>query len=287
MKVALVVKASNGTQEREVRNMGYWSYPVPEFEWRHFVFPGKKAYATEMNSGFDLIFQEDAGPYYFKNVSLPHVYLTIDSTLSKGHLESRLHRARGTDLILVDQDHLESFTALGIPVRRLNYCVNDRLFKDYGEERTIDVSFYCGSNEERGQIRNMLRPYCKERGITFETGTLHPIEYARAMARSKIVLNWPRTPNNRPFRVFDAMACGACLVTGPLPDVMGDERVEGRDYIQVGQIEGIPATLQRLLDNDEWQDVAARGKKLVTKYHTWAIRAKELHQMLSEELNVN
>jgi spore maturation protein CgeB len=283
MKIALVVKCSAGTMERETRNMGYWSYAVPEFEWQHFQFGGKKAYATKM-SGFDLIFQEDAGPRYFKNARLPIVYLDIDSTLSAGHLQARLERAVQADLILVDQDNPEKFTHLGVPVRRLNYCVNDRLMKDYGQERTLDVSFYCGGNEERGQIRQMMREYCPRHKISFETGTLHPIEYARAMARSKIVLNWPRVPANRPHRVFDAMACGACLVTGPLPIVPGDERVEGRDYIQVEAMEDLPATIKQLLDSGEWQGIAAKGKKLVAKYHTWSIRARQLKQILDEEL---
>lgn len=284
MKIALVVKPSNGTQEREVRNMGYWSYPVPEFKWQHFVFGGKKAYATPMNGDFDVIFQEDAGPYYLKNVRRPLVYLAIDSTLSPDHLESRVKRAKHADLILVDQDDLSNFTHLGIPVRRLNYCVNDWLFRGYGEERTLDVSFYCGSNEERGRIRNMLRDFCPKNGISFETGTLHPVHYAKAMARSKIVINWPRVPTNRPHRVFDAMASGACLVTGPLPDVPGDERVRGRDYVQVDSAAELPGVIVDLLKSGEWQQIAAKGTKLVAKYHRWSMRAKQLGQILNEVL---
>lgn len=283
MKVALVVKCSGSTTERDNRNMGYWSYPVPEFEWQHFQFGGKKAYATEMN-GFDIIFQEDSGPRYFKDAKLPIVYLDIDSTLSTDHLQARLERAAQADLILIDQDGLDKFAHLGVPVRKLNYCVNDHLMKDDDQLRTLDVSFYCGGNEERGKIRHMMRKYCPENNISFETGTLHPIDYAKAMARSKIVLNWPRVPTNRPHRVFDAMACGACLVTGPLPDVPGDERVQGRDYVKVETMEDIPTMVKRLLDNDEWQEIAASGKRLVAKYHTWSIRARQLKQILDEEL---
>lgn len=265
--------------------MGLWSYPVPEFDWNHFAFGGKKAYADPMNAGgFDLIFQEDAGPHYLKNVRLPHVYLAIDSTLSPNHLESRLKRAAGTDLILVDQDDLNRFRGLNIPVKRLNYCVNDKLFKDYGQAKDIDVSFYCGSNAERGQIRLMMRPYCKANKISFETGTCHPIEYAKRMARSKIVLNWPRVPQNRPHRVFDAMACGACLVSGPFPTIQGDEVQAGRDYIRVEHPDEIPAVISDLLKSGQWQEIAPRGKALVAKHHTWAIRAKQLHKILSEEL---
>ena len=247
MKVALVVKASDGTQERENRNMGYWSYPVPEFTWNHLAFPGKEHDGSQMNNGYDIIFQEDAGPYYFRGVEKPLVYLAIDSTLSDDHLESRLIRAEHADLILLDMDKEKRFADIGVPVRRLNYCVNDHLFRDYGLERDIDVSFYCGTNPERGKIRNMLREFCASNDISFETGTLHPVDYAKAMARSKIVVNWPRVPENRPHRVFDAMACGACLLTGPLPDVPGDRRIQHTDYVEVQTIDELTDMIGYLL----------------------------------------
>lgn len=287
LKVALVVKPSRSTQDRETRNMGYWSYPVPEFEWHHFIF-GKAAYATEMNS-YDIIFQEDAGPYQFKDVRKPLVYLAIDSTLSDDHLKSRLKRAEHADLILVDQDCVEHFEALGIPVRRLNYCVNDHLMRDYGEQRTIDVSFHCGGNglDNRRQIREMLHTYCKKRQLTYTSGILHITEYARAMARSKIVVNWPRVPENRPHRVFDAMACGACLVSGPFPKIPGDELVEGRDYLIADKPGDIPDVIDWLLSTGEWRQIAAKGKKLVAKYHTWQMRAGQLKGILLNEGLVN
>jgi hypothetical protein len=285
MKVALVVKSSDSTQEREERNMGYWSYPVKEFQWCHFVFGGKVAYATEMNE-YDVIVQEDAGPRFYKHLKKPVVYIAIDSSLSDDHLESRLERARHADLILVDHDRLSRFDSLKLPVRRLNYCVNDWLMKDYGEERTVDVSFHCSSTHERKVIRALLGSYCQYMDLRFRSGVMHPVKYAQAMARSKIVVNWPRVPSNRPHRVFDAMACGACLVTGPLPDVDGDQRVRGRDYIEVEKLEDIPAAVGALLDSGEWRTVGQSGRNMVAKYHTWAVRAKQLRSILQEELNL-
>jgi glycosyltransferase involved in cell wall biosynthesis len=284
VKVALVVKPSDSTQDRESRNMGYWSYPVKQFAWAHFVFGGKRAYATEMN-GYDLVFQEDAGPRFFKHLKRPRVFLSIDSSLSEGHLKARLERARHADLILVDHDRPEQFLPLRVPVRRLNYCVNDRLMRDYNLERDIDISFHCANsgNLERKRLRMLLGEYCQKRGLNFTSGVLHITDYARAMARSKVVVNWPRTPQNRPHRVFDAMACGACLVTGPLPDVPGDERVEGRDYIEAGRLDDIPAIAEELIKSGRWQEVGQNGKRLVAKYHTWATRAKQLRQMLDDE----
>jgi hypothetical protein len=287
MRVALVVKPSDSTQEREERNMGYWSYPVPEFEWKHFVFGGKVAYATEMNK-YDVIIQEDAGPRFYKHLKKPVVYVAIDSSLSDDHLQSRLERARHADLILVDHDRLERFDSLKLPVRRWNYCVNDHLMREYGEERIIDVSFHCanGGCEERKRLRTLLDEFCRDNGLEFTSGVMHITDYARSMARSKIVVNWPRVPSNRPHRVFDAMACGACLVTGPLPDVDGDELAKGHNYIEVEKLEDIPAVVGALLDSGEWRTVGQSGREMVNKYHTWTVRAGQLRQMLARELDL-
>jgi hypothetical protein len=287
VKIALVVKPSRSTEERENRNMGYWSYPVEGLQWAHFVFGGKVAYATDMNK-YDVIVQEDAGPRFYKHLKKPVVYIAIDSSLSDDHLKARLERARHADLILVDHDRLDRFASLGVPVRRLNYCINDHLMRDYGEDRIIDVSYHCGSSycPDRKRLRKILAEFCRDANLEFASGVLHITDYARSMARSKIVVNWPRVPSNRPHRVFDAMACGACLVTGPLPDVDGDKREAGKHYIEVEKLEDIPAVILALLDSGEWRTVGQSGREMVNKYHTWAVRAGQLREILHNELGL-
>lgn len=284
MKIALVVKASEGTQARNRRNMGYWSYRVPEFKWQHFAWGSGPRYATELNE-FDLIFQEDAGPTQLKGRKKTLVYLAIDSTLSEDHLKARLERAKGADLILLDHDDVERFAHLGKPIRRLNYCVNDRLFKPT-EHKTVDVSFHCGSNEQRGKVKELLQDYCNKANLSFTTGPLDVVSYAYAMARSRIVVNWPRVPENRPHRVFDTMACNSCLVTGPLPYVPHDERIAGRDYVQINQPEDLPEIIWALLANDKWAEIAQSGYDLIQKHHTWSIRAGQLWEILKGEFNL-
>lgn len=285
VKVALVVKhSSTSVLERDCRNMGYWSYAVPEFEWQHFDGFGD---ANALNA-FDVVVQEDAGPKRYTGLRKPLVYVAIDSTLSPDHLEARLPRAKNADLILVDHGKLEDFAQLHLPVCRWNYCVNDNLYREYDESRDIDVSFHCGgrNSEERRLLRIILAQYCEDNGLVFQSGVLHPTDYARAMARSKIVVNWPRVPANRPHRVFDAMASGACLVTGPLPNVSGDERIPGKHYFEVGAIEDIPVIVGDLLSSGDWQEIAQQGKQLVTEHHTWAIRARQLRALLRGELGI-
>jgi hypothetical protein len=285
LKVALVVKHSSiSVRERDCRNMGYWSYPVPEFEWTHFDGFGP---ATELNE-FDLVVQEDAGPRRYSGLRVPLIYVAIDSTLSEDHLTARLDRAKNADLILIDHAPLGDFNMVGIATKRWNYCVNDNLFKDYGEKRDIDVSFHCGgrNSEERQKLRLLLAEYCEAAGLVFQSGVLHPIDYARAMARSKIVVNWPRHPANRPHRVFDAMAAGACLVSGPLPEVDGDNLVNGKDYAGVRNLVAAVMGVDSLLKSGEWKDFASAGQQKVLSNHTWAIRARQLRAMIKVELGI-
>lgn len=284
LNVALVVKhSSQSVRERECRNMGYWSYPVPEFEWTHF-----DGFDASALNAFDVVIQEDAGPKRYSGLRKPLVYVAIDSTLSEDHLNARLPRAGNADLILVDHGPLEDFYQLDKPVMRWNYCVNDNLMRDYGEPKDIDVSFHCGgrNSEERQRLRLILAEYCQENGLTFASGVLHPTDYARSMARSKIVVNWPRHPNNRPHRVFDAMACGACLVTGPLPYVPGDELINGTDYAGVMSVEGVILGIDSLIKSEAWRVFAKNGQQKVMNNHTWAIRARQLRDILKSELGL-
>lgn len=284
INVALVVKhSSQSVRERECRNMGYWSYSVPEFTWTHF-----DGFDASVLNDFDVVIQEDAGPKRYSGLRKPLVYVAIDSTLSEDHLNARLPRAANADLILVDHGPLEDFYQLDKPVMRWNYCVNDNLMKDYGEPKDIDMSFLCGgrNSPERKQLREILSQYCQDNGLTFVSGVLHPTDYARTMARSKIVVNWPRHPSNRPHRVFDAMACGACLVSGPLPYVPGDERLAGRDYFEVGEVTEIVDAISNLFELGDYVAMAQRGKSMVMSNHTWAIRAKQLRKILESELGL-
>lgn len=263
--------------------MGYWSYPVPEFTWTHF-----DGFDASALNAFDVVIQEDAGPKRYSGLRKPLVYVAIDSTLSEDHLNARLPRAGNADLILVDHGPLEDFYQLDKPVMRWNYCVNDNLMRDYGEPKDIDVSFHCGgrNSEERQRLRLILAEYCQDNGLTFASGVLHPTDYARSMARSKIVVNWPRSSLNRPHRVFDTMGTGACLVTGLLPYVPGDLTVPGKDFAEVGAVEDVPAAIGDLLETGDWQGIARNGQELVRNSHTWAIRARQLRRILESELGI-
>lgn len=283
LHVALVVKNTPSTFARDDRNMGLFSYAVPEFTWEHLA-PGKGfTLSTDdlKRKGFDLVLHEDGGAWGdYLGHALPIVYYSIDSTLSEEfHFRPRFEQARKADLVLVDHDDLSRFKGTGKPVHRLRYAVNDRLF--YPREKTIDVCFHCGSSEDRGKLRTDLSVLCRAFGVSYVSGAVDLATYADHVGRSLVVVNLPRTARNRPHRVYDALACGATLLTAPLPTVSGEGLRSGDQYVPL--TEDLEASLERALVHHE--RYAEAGIAWAAD-QTWAVRAKELRGMLQCALSV-
>lgn len=288
LRAALIVKNTPASFEHGNKNVGYFSYDVPEFKWDYFA-PGKGA-TLDTNEfkqqGYDFILHLDGGSWCsYKGAALPIVFYAIDSTLSEdNHFLPRFEQAKKADLVLIDHDRLERFEPCGKPVRRLSYCANDRLFQP-AEIKTLDVCFHCGGAPVRAPIRTRLSELCKARGMSYVSGTVSLEEYARDMNRAKVVVNVPRTPTNRPHRVFDGMSSGAALVTLPIPDVSGEVRRAGQHYLETTD-ECLEQKVATLVENWTWQLLGISGRELVEKRHTWAVRAKELREIIRCELGV-
>lgn len=306
LKVALLIKNKPAPKARSARNVGYWSYAVDEFKWTHF-WQGKRGFSWDtrdyQKAGFDLVFHEDAGNWgvyqpemrfngeYKGRGAIPVVYFSVDSTLTDQHFRERLEQGKQADLVLLDHDRPERFAGCRV-VRQWNYCVNDRAAKDYDLEKTVDVAFHCSGGapgrESRAEVRNLLHEWASEWEYIYRSGVVRGSfgDYARAMNQAKIVVNQPRTPINRPHRIFDAMACRACLVTKPIPQVEGDMIVSGQHYIEAADNRDLLCRLKALLDTKSWRGIADAGHTLVMEKHTWAVRAKQLREILHEELGL-
>jgi hypothetical protein len=297
LKVALIIKNSDAPKQRENRNMGYFSYPVDEFEWQHFWFPKNATVDLNDFREFDLVFHEDTtnGAQYKRLGTVPLVFLDIDSTLSEVHLHKRRILGYQADLILVDHAPLENFSEGRGKVRRLGYCVNDLVFKDYGLSKSVDLSFHCSTGgsknhpgaKERKAIRALLDTYAMQKTLRYRSGVLGLQDYARAFNESKVCVNWPRTRINRPHRVFDVMAARSCLLTGKIPAVDGDGLEAGVHYIEFGNQRDMIERLDWLFeDGERIEQITNAGHQHVMNNHTWRHCAKRLRKILSEELGI-
>jgi glycosyltransferase involved in cell wall biosynthesis len=111
-------------------------------------------------------------------------------------------------------------------------------------------------------------------------------EYAANMGAARIVVNLPRTVTNRPHRILDAMAAGACVLTGPIPTVDGDDLQDRIHYRSFADTAEVPGIISELLADHAWTQYAINGHELVMARHTWAIRAQELRQIIKKELGL-
>ena len=152
--------------------------------------------------------------------------------------------------------------------------------------KEFDVGSYQHSTEERRAIESLVRAHCDKRGYTFDMGNPGGIDYAVAMGRCKIVLYVNRNLATRSHRVFDVMAVRSCLLTSPLPDVSGEPRTYGQHYVEFRNVAQLTEAIDYLLGSGEWETIAGSGMVLVKRCHTWAVRARELREVLGRELDL-
>src|SRR5690606_12639874 len=98
----------------------------------------------------------------------------------------------------------------------------------------------------------------------------------------RVVINLPQTPMNRPHRVLDAMASGAALLTGVLPEVSGEDLQEGWHYEHFKDDEECRWALDWLLSGN-WSETANLGYREVMERHTWAARSRQLIDLLQSK----
>lgn len=276
IRVTLVHRSSPRCMDK--RMVGWWSYPVPEFEWTHT--PASKGFRLDLaKMDCDLVVYEDSKLHgsFTNRGAVPVAYHVVDSPLSKDHYRARHEQAKWADLILVDYDYLSRFKDLGVPVRRFSYCANDKLFYDRGH-KDFDVGSFLGKAPRRDKIIRALHKICKRQGFSFACGRYNYQEYAEMMSRSRIVINTNRVPVLRTHRVFDTMACRSCLLGEPMHDVPGEGCEAGTHYeIFDGDLED---KLVNLLSTGRWEPIANAGYDLVRQRHIWSIRARELREIL-------
>jgi len=263
------------------RMIGLWAYDVPEFEVTRItqskVFTlSRNDYAGE----FDVLFWEDARTLgsITGDAPIPVVYYAVDSTLSFDHLRHRYEQSRQADLVLVDFDDLDTFYDEFVPVKRLSYCVNDRMF--YPRDKVTDVGFYAGITDDRRELHEWLEMFCTQHGYTFEGGRRNAHEYCKAIGQTRVNINFNRNPETRAHRCYDVMASRSCLLTSPMPPVSGEHWQAGAQYLEWQDRDQLAEQIQTALDG-EWDVIADRAYGYVQD-HTWAARARQLHAMLTE-----
>jgi len=288
LKVALIIRPKLYLKNRDNRKIGLFSYAVPGLTWDHYMYDKDFYINRGQFSSYDAIVLEDGLFGKFGGDGPPVIGIFWDSTWTHQHYESRLRQAKQCDLVFIGHDQLRRFKPCGKPVRRLSYCVNDKLFMDYGLKRTVDVTYHCRTKTSgaRRVMGDFLKGFCADRGYSYRAGILDPPAYARAFNSGKVNVNLCQSVRNRPHRVFDVMAARGCLLTSPLPHVSGEERMAGTHYVEYDKPQAAGKMIDRLLETGDWQGIADEGYRLAQKYYTWRVRAKQLRRQIYEVLKI-
>ena len=230
---------------------------------------------------------------------VPVVCHFMYTTLASHIRNSRIRRAqRNADLVLLDYDDPAKFADAGLPVERCAYSVNERLYRDRGLKREVDVGFYCvwRMAPERRALHGWLTDFCKKKGYVYRGSHRFVKGYPELLAGAKVIVHLNRTPTTRPARIFDVAASRTALLSNPMPEVSGERWKPWKHYVPFEKPTGhyvekrrsaappytdkdcaeIIKGLEWLLDEGHWGEVAQRAHEYVLANHTWAVRARQL-----------
>jgi hypothetical protein len=304
LHVLLVVKDTPASYDGDDKLSGLFSYSVPEFTWGHTTLGDDFDLDTRKYQGrFDLIFHIDGSNWGRYRGPVPVVYWGIDSTLSEEHYRARREQARESDLVLVEHDELVRYSSLmpenacsgpvlwrpgdrqPAPVRRFPYCVNDRLFK-LQDVPHVDIGWHAHTTgigkEERQWAWGIVSEHARVRGYTmadYTAGDRH--HYAAALGSARVIFSWPRVLGNRPHRILDAMMCGSCVVSGPVPDC-GDGLAHGVNIMIARDPEHACDLIDGLLADNLWRSIGNEARRLAFSEHRWSVRAAQLRALLAD-----
>ena len=178
----------------------------------------------------------------------------------------------------------------------LPWSVNTSIFKDYGLDRTYDVSFLGHTNPRAYPFRTkIVETLSKHPDIKFFTKE-HPggswnldpkkhligENYARVVAQSKIFAFDTGIYNGAIAKFYEGMACNT-LVAAPMP-FDGEELHFKPEYnfVTIDEHNFLEKILYYLKHEHERLEIAKRGYETVRKYHTVEIRAKQLIDYLKK-----
>jgi len=275
-KVAVVCRSKAFEETR--KKIGWWSYPVPDFEWQFFPVEEKQVVNKNKfaDRGFDLIFWEDwAQNTWEGDKAIPIYAAIVDSNTSAKRRKKYTERAMQSDVLLIDQDKLTPFGKTGRPAFRWQYAVNEHQFAP--RQKTIDVGYHVAFTEARAALTDPIRQHCRMMGYSLSDGGGNTIDrYANLIGSARIVVHMGTREQCRSHRFFDALASGSCLLTDPVWSVQEDRFVPWKHFVEWTNVNHLQSRITELLESGQWEVIANAGREHVLRYHTWRTRAAQL-----------
>lgn len=216
-------------------------------------------------------------PWIFGLESLPAVVIgySVDQYLNPWHVPY----SAGFDAVFVAQkDYLPLFTLPDTtrPSQWLPLFCDPARCPDLGGGRDIPVAF-VGTLDGRvnPQRRSFFHDFRQRVPLVVTRGAYGPV-----YGRSRLVLN-QSAAGELNFRIFEALACGAALLTEDTGNGLSDLFVPGEDLLvyRRGDAASAAATALAALADPRLPEVAASGRRKALSGHTVVTRAREVLAM--------
>jgi hypothetical protein len=142
--------------------------------------------------------------------------------------------------------------------------------------RPIDVAFVGSVHPAMHPERAHLLEVVRGMAAKCESGTATPDEMLRRYRRAKIVFN-RSVRNDVNMRYFEAMGCGAVLVTDPAIENGAEELFDAGSYLTYRNDEELRRAIRLVLDDPaRGQVIGARARARVEREHTYDHRVAAL-----------
>jgi len=220
-------------------------------------------------------------PHGIEKVCAPTVFYSIDV-----HLNLYWHReyAQLFDYVFVTQknylDQLKHNNAFWLPA-----SIIPEVFHDRHLDRVHDIVFVGTIDSNRSKRMNIIQELQKRFDLklfgTDPQMRISHAEMAKIYSQAKMVLN-ESILGEITFRTFEAMACGALLITERIDNGLPDLFNDGVDLVMYGVHDLINKVHYYLDHSDERMRIAACGIENIMHNHTAYTRAETMMRIVTE-----
>lgn len=213
-------------------------------------------------------------PRNLESVPVPKACYLIDSHLN---LAWHVQWAHQFDHVFIAQrEYVQAFRDAGNrSVHWLPLGADPEIHRRAAETKTHDIGFVGSLNTERRvKLLNSLEQYFR---VTYER--CFWTDMADFFARSRIVFN-NAIKNDLNMRLFEVMSTGSFLLTDNAANSGQDEMFRGQEDLGLYTDDNIVELARYFLEHEEEREqIAARGRRLIHRAHTYAHRIEDLLQV--------
>lgn len=238
---------------------------------------------------YEFYFVCDSGPTYKIPdwQSGPSIYYGIDTHLQ---FDTRLEMAKTADIPVMAQYTCGAKKAvdLGEDVLWMPLGCDPQIHRDLNVERDLDIAF-VGHLYEDDSWRTTIKQKLLDHGLSEDkifVGEAQHTDMANIYSRAKIVLNHTVRDNKLDInmRVYEAMSCGAFLITQKLDHEDMDILFSKELYAEYTDDISMFTIIDKVLsDYETYREIAQEAKLFVREHHTYAKHLKMLLKKLQED----